>query len=87
MRSTHAHLALAADAVIDMCHSSLRGKLVRVTRSVRLSDMEEELIAMGLRHDKVELLEFHYIEGNCQLLGDVHGEMLDTIIRLGELKN
>ena len=59
---------------------------MRVTRSVRLSDMEVELIAMGLRHDKVE---FHYIEGDCQLLGDVHGdsEMLDTIIRLGELKN
>ena len=90
MRNTHALLALAA--VIDtVTCDHLRDKLVRVRVNV-------ELIAMGLRHQycrtavdysndmkelPLALAEIH-TEGNCQ--GDVHEEMLDAIIRVGQLK-
>jgi hypothetical protein len=91
-RNTHDHLDLAgADAVIDtVTCGHLRD--LRVTRRV-----DVELIAMGLRHrycrwadyysDEVELPEMHCTEGNHQQ-GDVHEdlEMLDTIIRFGQLK-
>jgi hypothetical protein len=83
-RNTHALLALA---VIDtvMC-GHLRDMLVSVRVNV-------ESIAMGLTHqycrrveysDEMELPEIHCTEGNRQ--GDVHEEMLDTIIRVGQLK-
>ena len=59
--------------------------------------MEVELIMTGLSHqyhrrgDYVIRWSCHWrfivLRGNHQLLGDVHKEMLDTIIRLGQPEN
>ena len=83
-RNTHALLALAVIDTVTCGH--LRDMLVRVRVNV-------ESIVMELTHqycrrvgysDEMELPEICCTMGNCQ--GDIHEEMLDTIIRVGQLK-